>query len=67
MLILPKEIIKWIATGVDFGYHLIKVSTELVNTNLLKCRNKNKWSILLCYPAVLEFIESVVFLPLRFK
>ena len=37
MLILPKEIIKWIATGMNLCDHLIKVSTELVNTDLLAC------------------------------
>lgn len=37
MLILPKEIIKWIATGMDFGYHLVEVSAKLVNTDLLAC------------------------------
>ena len=67
MLILPKEIIKWIASGVDFGYHLVEVSAELVDTDLLACRDEDARCIFLSDPAVLELIESVVFLSLRFK
>ena len=36
-ILLPQEIIERIAAGVDFGYHLVEVSTKLVYTYLLTC------------------------------
>ena len=35
--VLPQEVIEWIAAGVDFGYHLVEVSTKFVNTYLFAC------------------------------
>ena len=35
--VLPQEVIKWIAAGVYFGYHLVEVSAELVDTDLFAC------------------------------
>ena len=35
--VLPQEIIEWVAAGVDFGYHLVEVSAELVDTDLFAC------------------------------
>ena len=66
-ILLPQEIIEWIAAGVDFGYHLVEVSAEFVDTDLLACRDEDARCIFFCYPAVLELIERVVFLSLRLK
>ena len=67
VFLLPKEIVEWVATGVDFGYHLVEVSTKFVDTDLLTCRNEDARSVFLSDPTVLELIKSVVFLSLRLK
>ena len=46
---------------------LIEVSAEFVDTHLFSCGNEDARSIFLCYPAVLELLESIVLLSLRLK
>ena len=66
-LILPEEIVERITSSVDFSHHLVKVSTEFVYTDLLSCRYEYAWSVFLCDPAVLELLQSVIFLLFRLK
>ena len=66
-MILPEEIVEWVAAGMDFCDHFIEVSAKLINTHFLSSRNEDARSIFLCYPAVLELLKSVVLLSLRLK
>ena len=51
----------------DFSYHLVEVAAELIDTYLFACRDEDAWSVLLCDPAVLELIQSIVYLLLRLE
>ena len=66
-VILPEEIVEWITSCVDFRHHLVQVSTKFVYTDFLSCRYEYAWSVFLCNPAVLELLESVIFLLFRLK
>ena len=63
-MILPEEIVEWVAAGVNLCDHFIEVSAEFVYTHLFSCGNEDARRIFLSYPAVLELLKSVVLLSL---
>ncbi len=64
---LPQEIVERIASGVDFGDHLVEVRAKLVQAYFLLCRDEYARGVLLRYPRVLVLFKRVVFGPFRLK
>ena len=64
IMILPEEIVEWVAAGVNLCDHFIEVSAEFVDTHLFSCGNEDARRIFLSYPAVHELLKSVVLLSL---
>ena len=53
-MILPEEIVEWVAAGVNLCDHFIEVSAEFVYTHLFSCGNEDARRIFLSYPAVVN-------------
>ena len=65
MQVLPQEIIEWVASGMDFCDHFVEVGAQFVYAGFVFCRDEYARGVFLGDPAVLEFIEGVVFRPFR--
>ena len=65
--VLPEEIVERIAACMDLGYHLVKVSAKLVDTDFFTCGNEDAWCVFLRDPTVLELLKSVIYLLFRLQ
>ena len=63
--LLPQEIVERIPSGVYFSHYLVDIVPQFINSRLVFCGYEYTWSVFTCYPAVLEFVQRVVFLRFR--